>query len=254
MMVNKPVSVVYSKWAKTKVLLKKGSLSSYVPNTELFRRETLFSMLETYGTVFVKPDQGSAGQGIIRVQKLAENHYRCRYGVKIRNYASFQALYAAILQVKLNRPYIVQQGIDLLRYRNRPFDFRVMVQLSPNKTWEMTGYIGRAAHPRKIVTNYHNGGTALPLKTLLKQHAGPEAQAWLIHRMQKLGIGIARQMKAAYPGMKEFGIDFAIDRQLKPWILEVNTRPDMSIFDTLQDKRFYRKMVRYARAYGRTVR
>jgi len=251
---KKTVSVVYSKWVKAKILLKNGSLKRYVPDTKLLGQKTLFSMLETYGTVFVKPDRGSAGQGILRVQKLAPDQYRLRYGLKIRNYASFPALFEGILQVKMNRPYIVQQGIDLLRYRDRPFDVRVMVQLAPNKTWAVTGYIGRAAHPGKIVTNYHNGGTPLPLETLLKPHTDAQSRAGLIRRLETLGIDIAKQMKAAYPGMREFGIDFAIDRQLKPWILEVNTRPDMYIFNTLQDKRMFRRMVRYARAYGRIVR
>jgi Tubulin-tyrosine ligase family len=51
--------------------------------------------------------------------------------------------------------------------------------------------------------------------------------------------------------MREFGIDVALDQRMKPWILEVNTRPDMTIFNELKNKKFYCKMVRYAKAYGR---
>ncbi|OBG74226.1 hypothetical protein A9X05_26130 [Mycobacterium sp. E3298] len=36
-------------------------------------------------------------------------------------------------------------------------------------------------------------------------------------------------------------------KSLKPWIIEVNSRPDKSIFNALSDKRMYRKIVSYSR-------
>ncbi|UUZ90327.1 YheC/YheD family protein [Paenibacillus sp. P25] len=43
----------------------------------------------------------------------------------------------------------------------------------------------------------------------------------------------------------------AIDQKLYPWILEVNTWPDPWIFRKLKDKRIFRRIYRYSKAYGR---
>jgi D-alanine-D-alanine ligase-like ATP-grasp enzyme len=57
-----------------------------------------------------------------------------------------------------------------------------------------------------------------------------------------------------YPGMKEIGVDVALDRELRPWILEVNTRPDHCPFAVLQDQTMIRRIVHYGKQYGRTYK
>ncbi|MDB5052987.1 MAG: hypothetical protein JWM44_1037 [Bacilli bacterium] len=66
-----------------------------------------------------------------------------------------------------------------------------------------------------------------------------------------LGNKIAQHLGNTYPGFKEVGVDIGLDQNLKPWIIEVNSRPDPYIFNQLKDKRMYRKIYRYAKAYGR---
>jgi D-alanine-D-alanine ligase-like ATP-grasp enzyme len=56
------------------------------------------------------------------------------------------------------------------------------------------------------------------------------------------------------PGMKEIGVDVALDRELRPWILEVNTRPDHCPFAVLQDQTMIRRIVHYGKQYGRTYK
>ncbi|MDF0752826.1 YheC/YheD family protein, partial [Marinobacter sp. 71-i] len=91
----------------------------------------------------------------------------------------------------------------------RRFDFRVMVQMNPAGQWETTGIIGRLAHPRKIVTNYHAGGTPLPMETLMKSHlekAGRTSRAYR-RELSKLGVDVASALGTRFPGLREIGID-----------------------------------------------
>lgn len=78
-----------------------------------------------------------------------------------------------------------------------------------------------------------------------------DKQKLFIRSLKKLGRVTAEEMFKTYKGIKEIGLDVALDKDLHPWILEVNTNPDPYIFNRLKDKKMYRKVYRYAKAYGR---
>ncbi len=203
--------------------------------------------------VYVKPDSGSFGLGVIRVDKLSTEikPYKFQVSERIRRYSTFDGLYKALLSTQKGRAYIVQRGIALLQHENRRFDLRVMVQHNEIGEWETTGIIGRLGHPAKIVTNYHSGGTPLPIATLLSTHMSEAEQTELSNRLSQLGLDTAKTLQARYPRIKEIGVDVAIDYELRPWILEVNTRPDPFIFRKLGDPSVFNRIYRYCVGYGR---
>lgn len=244
---------VKSKWAKTNIMLKSEYLSQYMPTTKLFGRTNLQSMLSEYGMVYFKPINGTFGNGVTRIERTTEPALGYRYQLekRILFFPTFEELYQKLAKQKKNRQYIVQKGIHLLRHQKRRFDIRVMVQKNPSKEWEATGIIGRLAHPAKIVTNYHSGGTPMALERLMSDHTNSSELAAFKNRLRKLSIAIAKNLEAAYPNIKELGVDIAIDANLHPWILEVNTLPDPFIFRKLPDQSVFHKVYRYAVAYGR---
>jgi len=243
---------VHSKWAKTKVLLKTDFLQRHIPVTKRFNYENARDMLQQYGMVYIKPDKGMFGIGVIRVERTSSG-YRYQHDRDIRSYSSFDSLYEKLLKHHKKRSYLIQKGVQLLRYRKRRFDLRVMVQKNGRNEWETTGIIGRLSHPAKIVTNYHSGGTLYPIETLMSQHMNASELSGFKHGLKKLGLSVAGQLQSAYPGLKEIGIDVAVDDKHHPWILEVNTMPDPYIFRKLPDKKVFRKVYRYACGYGRIV-
>ncbi|NQX71597.1 YheC/YheD family protein [Paenibacillus alba] len=246
-------STLGSKWVKTKILLLNKELRKFVPETKIYNQTNLQQMLNKYKMVYVKPINGSFGQGVIRVEKN-DKKYLFQAGKIARSFRSFLGLYTSLNKAKLNRSYLVQQGIDLLTYQKNIFDTRIMVQKSPRKTWEATGYIGRVAHPKKIVTNFHNSGKPLPLELLLNSYLKNPLKKEYIKNLQHLGYQIAKHYQKTYPRFKEIGVDIGIDKQLKPWVLEVNTAPDPFIFNQLKDKKMFFKVLRYAKANGRFLR
>lgn len=234
-------------------MLKSEYLRQYMPSTKLFSRSAVQSMLEEFGMVYVKPISGTFGKGVIRVERttVPALGYRYQLGTTIHFYSTFEQLYQQLVRQKKKRKYIVQKGIHLLKHQKRRFDIRVMVQKNLRNEWEATGIIGRLAHPAKIVTNYHSGGTPMALERLMTDHATPAELAAFKNRLRKLSVTIANQLQSAYPNLKEIGVDIAIDPRLHPWILEVNTLPDAFIFRKLPDQSVFQKVYRYAVAYGR---
>ncbi|WP_410512932.1 YheC/YheD family protein [Paenibacillus sp. BR2-3] len=265
---------VSSKWAKTQAILHNSSLSSYIPDTRKYEIHTLKEMLILYETVYIKPDRGTYGSGVMRAEQrtvtlspsvpeegVEDNNerndketklmYILRYGKSADVFSSPEELDAALMKVIQDRPYLIQKGINLLRHRDRPFDLRVLAQKNPEGLWETTGMLGRVAAPQKIVTNYHNGGRIRSVKALLKKHMDAAETALTINQLQTLGIRMGRQLETAYPGIKEIGLDVAIDDHHDLWLLEINTLPSIVVFKLFPDKSIYRKIHRYAAAYGR---
>ena len=201
--------------------------------------------------LYIKPDSGSFGNGVIRVEKLlGDEGFRFQSGTSVHTFRSFDSLFEGLEHVRAKKRYLAQKGIHLLKHRNRRFDVRVMVQRNPKGEWETTGIIGRLGHPSKIVTNYHSGGALTPLETLLSGHMNGAKQKEFRAALRLLGVRTAVQLSTRYPGLKEIGLDVAVDTEFKPWILEVNTKPDPYIFRRLQDKEIFRRIRRYAAAYS----
>lgn len=275
-MKEKAVSRISDKLTKTRVLVKSPELRKHIPVTRRMGKSSLREMLQKYGMVYIKPCCGSLGQGVIRIEGPAgsgetgvsgetgasgEEHtpgasergeqYRYQAGTQVSSVTGYDKLYRAIAGETQGKPYLVQKGIRLLTYDGRPYDIRVMVQKSPKGQWEATGIAGRVAHPRKVVTNGSQGGTIYPVEVLLKAYTSMNKQAALIAAMKRLGVKAAKQLSSSYPGLREIGVDIALDKGLHPWILEVNTFPDPCPFTKLPDDRMLRRIVRYGKAYGR---
>lgn len=245
------VQVIVSKLAKTRIVQQNRELARHVPATRTFSRRRLFAMLERYRMVYVKPDRGSLGVGVMRVDKI-KGGYRYQNGTRIYACPTFQSLYRALRRMIGGERYLIQRGISALRRGGCPFDFRIMIQRNTAKSWICTGIAGRVAHPRKIVSNGSQGGTIYSADALLRPIAGRTATVRIQRKMKQLAKLTSAQFSRSYSAMNELGLDIAVDRSLKPWILEVNTRPDPCPFTKLDDKSAIRRIVRYAKSYGRS--
>jgi len=248
---RRPVVHIRSKWAKTKAILCSRELGQYVPRTQRLSQSNLRQMLSRYRMVYVKPDAGTYGNGVMKLGFTHDGAYYCRDRDRIRHFPTLASLYRAIRIRSGGRRYLVQRGIHLLKYRGRLFDIRVMVQRNAQRQWETTGMIGRAARPSYIVTNYHSGGRPMDIRALLAPHLDQRRVRSLSARMSSIGRKAASALGKAYPGVNMVGADIGLDDRLNCWIIELNTSPDPYIFRFLKDRSVSRRVLRYARALGR---
>ncbi len=67
---------------------------------------------------------------------------------------------------------------------------------------------------------------------------------WEIDQLCKLA---AIQLEKIYPDARMWGMDIGIDQFGKPWFIEANLVPDISIFRFLSDKTMYNRIREYIR-------
>ncbi|QAY65219.1 YheC/YheD family protein [Paenibacillus protaetiae] len=245
------------KWYKTKKLLLDRNLRSYIPNTKRMNKKTLHSMLKQYGMVYVKPNTGSQGRGVIRVDRVngrKGTSWKYQSGSSVHRFSSYRNAYRSLHKAADGKPYLIQKGIRMLRYRSRPFDFRIVVQKKPRSPWKVTGMAARLAHPAKIVTNGSQGGTIYSVSGLLSKKLKPRSVRRLTRQMEQMGLQTAARLHRTFPKLWEIGLDVAVDTSLHPWILEVNSKPDPCPFAQLNDPSMLREMIRYGKANGRTYK
>lgn len=249
---NRSLSVA-CKWKKTKWLMEDDRLKQYVPNTEVFHDYTLELMLGKHDMIYLKPARGSGGRRIVRITTGDDGRYVVRRGKrKPRSFASIESLYKHMIKIVKKKLYILQRGIRLEHTNGLPFDLRVMAQKDHNRLWKTTGIIAKIGSPDKVVNNYHQGGSLALLEDTLE---GAGYSGWEIDRLEsklkRIGVRTGECFDRQRGGFRELGLDVAIDRNGKPWILEVNTRPAIRPLKQLRGSKMYRRIERLAKHYGR---
>ncbi|RAV14176.1 YheC/YheD family protein [Paenibacillus contaminans] len=246
-----PSATMQSKWVKTKWLLTSPNMRKYIPQTLLFSRSSLSSMLLQYSTVYFKPTGGTGGFNIFRITKL-ENGYQIQHNSVKTRYATFDALYGQLLKRAKARSYLLQKGIKLAATNGRPFDIRVMVQKTNKGVWESTALFTKIGVPGKVATNYNQGGEVSYFRQTLSGAGFGKADIDRIEaELRRLGKSVGRLFDRHKQGFRELGLDVALDSSGRAWILEVNTRPQFYPLKHMGAKRMYRRIISYAKQYGR---
>ncbi|AZN41200.1 YheC/YheD family protein [Paenibacillus albus] len=244
---------IKSKWTKTKWLLSDRNLRRFVPETKPFTIKSLKRMTGKYKMIYFKPTGGTGGGGIARIMRGPGSRYHVKKDMRSAEVNSRRALYRKLKAIAGGKSYLLQKGIKLSTCSNRPFDLRVTMQRSKRRKWVPTVMFVKLGKPGKVVTNYHQGGKLALVEPTLRRTGYNKAQvANYKKQLKKLGMETAKCFDRRSKKFNELGLDVALDRQGKLWILEVNTRPSFSALKSLNDKSLYRTIVRYGRNYGRT--
>lgn len=234
-----------------------STLLPFLPESHALKNsQRLLSMLSKYPTVFLKPIRGSLGKGIIRVARTDKKTFLCQTmgmsGARSRIFRSTSTLVRTLsARFKAGR-YQIQQGIDIAQMRNRPIDFRALVQKNRAGEWELTSIVARVAGNNHFVSNLARGGTLYPVRTALRLAGFPPNIVKSVHsRLKNAALQLAKGLdqRLSYH-FGELGVDLAVDKKGKVWLLEINSKPsknDNTSMNTGKARPSVRKVVSYAR-------
>ncbi|MCS1351631.1 YheC/YheD family protein [Mechercharimyces sp. CAU 1602] len=214
-------------------------IRTYLPETYVYQTPLLLPLLNKYHTVFLKPSNGSHGSGVMKVS-CPKEVYTIEYTTADGNAITLtfdnhdDILYSLKRKTRRN-PYLIQQGLNLVRIQKRSLDFRILVQKNRQGEWAVTSAVGRIANDQHVVSNLARGGTVLKASDALEEINVPTKPT--VKELCAHAKSIAQSFDQVCPGhFAELGIDLALDNRGKSWLLEINSKPSKTD-DTVTEER-----------------
>lgn len=227
----------------------------YLPESWSFTKASqLRTMLSKYRTVFLKPIRGSLGKGILRITRTKSGYElssSAAGGARKLRFASLSGLIAAISGKLKTTRYQIQQGLDLITVGGRPVDFRALVQKSIGGEWKVTSIVARTAGTHRFVSNVAQGGTVGTVSQTVAKSNLTKNRSGVSTRLHRAALNIAKGIDERIPAhFGELGVDLALDRTGRVWLLEVNSKPSKNDSSLLSERKIrpsVKHLVQYAR-------
>ncbi|EJR46391.1 hypothetical protein IIM_04802 [Bacillus cereus VD107] len=223
-------------------------LSRFIPETkEINDENTLFSFLNMYRHVILKPISGSLGRGIMKLVINNDNQYTLQYANKTFQFINQSQLLTFLKQKMKSKPYIIQQCIQLAKVKDSPFDFRVIVQQESNNCiWKVNGVYAKVAFDGYFTTNLAKKGKAITINQAMSNSNLKEKNLKeILKTINIIALRVAQKLKKISPDHRIWGLDMGIDSNGKLWIIEVNSKPGIVGFKRLEDQSMYHTIREY---------
>ncbi|OXM15266.1 YheC/YheD family protein [Paenibacillus herberti] len=210
-------------------------LAALAPPTLLLSgADTLKEAASRWGSVFLKPDGGMKGRGVIAAAPQDSGWLvrgRGNDGRPLRSeQPDLNAAAELITRIVGSKRYLIQPQLPLCDRQGRPFDIRALVQKDGRGRWRLTGTAMRRGRPGGIASNLHGGGEALPARDGLVLLLGHKAAEQCAGDIDRLALSTADAAESAFGRFAELGLDFGVTPDGRLWLLEMNSRPGRDAF------------------------
>lgn len=231
------------KWELYEKLSKYKSIKHYLPETIIYtKKDDIRLMLSKHKLIFLKSFHGSKGEEVLSIEQLDN-------GIKLNYYDSYEEKLKELILNNIHElqpiideffeeeHFIIQQGIELLKYKDCKFDLRIFLQKNGNGIWESLYVSCRIAEKDINITNISAGG-----EELIYEKAYPVLCASNdintipdSNKLTEVSFKIAGYIEREFGLFGELGLDIAIDSLGNIWLLEANAKADKDINENYYD-------------------
>lgn len=180
--------------------------------------------------VFLKPRAGNRGNQIFVLRRLEDGialKYYDHGDQRILSPLTLDGAMSLIGAAAGDKNFIIQEGIDSLRFEGSVFDVRVVV-VHDSERWH-TILETRLAPPDSDLSNVFQGGSIRVTEELLEKLLGREAAERLEAEIRETSLALARDLESRFPGdLMEIGLDFVIAADRSLHLVEVNAKPGLA--------------------------
>jgi D-alanine-D-alanine ligase-like ATP-grasp enzyme len=140
---------------------------------------------------------------------------------------------------------MVQQGIRIRQLDHQYFDIRVLVQKGILGVWTVSAITCRVAYE-----NYFNTSMCeaiYDVAEILPRLFSSDKIKEILQALYEVSVKAAQEVETHMGSLGELSVDFVLDEQSKPWIVELNGKPQKTIYKDLEGfKYIYSRPLEYA--------
>ncbi|NUK28640.1 YheC/YheD family protein [Parageobacillus sp. VR-IP] len=208
----------FTKWEIYETLVKNERLRAHLPHTVPVQHiDDIQNMLKTYGSVYMKPNDGAKGKGIFRLTaSLLPNTILYEHINGKKTLASLDELAPLLAATR----YIAQQAIDADTWNGQRYDLRVLVHYKHGR-YIISGIGVRLAQTQQLTTHVLNGGTILPYSEVRERVDEKELHSLL--------DACGKEISGRFGFVGEFSADIGVGKDGTLYVYELNAKP--MIFD-----------------------
>jgi len=213
--------------------LVRGYRDDLHPHTEPYRHslDQLGHFLDRNDSIFIKPRAGNKGNRILTLRRSSSGYMLKRYHNGVRQQNSFDDLAAASNAIRDythgSRRFIIQSGINTLRYDGSVFDIRV-VMMFDGREWDWIHEV-RLSPQGSDISNVSQGGICVATEDFLLMLLGSETAQKVLADLRSDSFGLAAYLDKLHPGeLMELAFDFVVDSNQSPRLVEINTKPGLA--------------------------
>jgi hypothetical protein len=225
------------------------------PHTEDFAGSSaqLSAFLERADLVFIKPRSGNKGNRIFVLRKegaaLSLKYYEAGAD-RVFSPVTTETALDVITVAAGDKSYIIQEGVDSLRFEGSVFDVRV-VMVHDASRWHSI-LETRVAPANSDLSNIFQGGSIQVTEDIFESMLGAEKARELESEIRHVSHGLAEHLESLHPGdLMELGFDFVLDQECGLHLVEVNAKPGIAGFGSEakifewkpEDEPYYQKWV-----------
>ncbi|MDQ8739410.1 YheC/YheD family protein [Paenibacillus sp. LHD-38] len=225
----------FNKWELWELSRSNPLIRDHLPHTKLLDNlQSLKKMLALYGSVYLKPNEGSMGQGIMKLEKTLGGYLFIDRNNRMTFINNEIKAWAFLSRMRKGRKYLIQQSVALM-HQNKNVDFRVIMQKDGNQQWACSGVIARYGEDGRFYTNDVSsislGRDALRTVFQFKDEEAVQKEEEII----SICTTACQLIDHKYGPFGDVGIDVTVDPNLKVWLLEINSRHQHTILSYLKD-------------------
>lgn len=192
-------------------------LHSYMPATiPAFQKQILWSFLNKFESIYLKPAQSARGNGIFKLVLDSQKHVHLKGLKKSDELLTFDHFWMEYENVLKKKNYLAQEEIKPSLYDGKRFDFRILAH-AENDHYIVTGVGIRQSQKQDLTTHIPTGGRMLPYDLFRTENHDQFIQTIV----EQIGKALSDQ----FGFFGEFSIDVGISQSGQYYIFEVNSKP-----------------------------
>jgi hypothetical protein len=248
----------FNKWSMYKWLSSSCIAGPHLPYTMLYTSyNDVLNLLKKFNKVYIKPTSGLKGHGVVQASMNGESMI-LRFREKGENNKvslnSIDEIRDYMDKRFSDRGYIVQQGIELLKYDEKIVDFRCVLQKNQWNMWECMAVFGKCGEIGSVVSNISSGGTIFHAEELLGKalypyHGCPDK---VKENVESLAVKVCCELDECGINCGFLGLDIGMDVYGYLWLIEINNRdPSLLYALGINDKKLYYRLKSYPLYYAK---